>query len=121
MNVANIDNLGNVHPDTFWWDYTLGNVRTRQFPDIWRDTSDPLMAGLKARPRKIGGRCGECRFFADLRRQHARARMAARPATRGPRIPRCYLDDDELGIAPGRERVALTPYRRVRRPQQPAQ
>ncbi|MCG8544752.1 MAG: radical SAM protein, partial [Alphaproteobacteria bacterium] len=24
VNVANIDNLGNVHPDTFWWHRTLG-------------------------------------------------------------------------------------------------
>lgn len=47
VNVANIDNLGNVHPDTMWWHYSLGNVRERRFSDIWRDTSDPLMAGLK--------------------------------------------------------------------------
>src|SRR5688572_6906105 len=38
VNVANIDNLGNVHPDTMWWDCTLGNVRNRAFGDIWRDT-----------------------------------------------------------------------------------
>ena len=53
VNIANIDNLGNVHPDTFWWDYTLGNVKTRPFSEIWRDTSDPLMAGLKASPRPV--------------------------------------------------------------------
>ena len=31
VNIANIDNLGNVHPDTMWWHYTLGNVRERLF------------------------------------------------------------------------------------------
>ncbi|HFA59745.1 MAG TPA: radical SAM protein, partial [Rhodospirillales bacterium] len=31
VNVANIDNLGNVHPDTFWWHYSLGNVKERPF------------------------------------------------------------------------------------------
>jgi MoaA/NifB/PqqE/SkfB family radical SAM enzyme len=31
VNVANIDNLGNVHPDTMWWHYNLGNVRERPF------------------------------------------------------------------------------------------
>ncbi|MGR9000342.1 MAG: heme d1 biosynthesis radical SAM protein NirJ, partial [Gammaproteobacteria bacterium] len=41
VNVANIDNLGNVHPDTFWWHYDLGNVRKRPFSEIWMDTSDP--------------------------------------------------------------------------------
>ncbi|MDH4096412.1 MAG: radical SAM protein, partial [Betaproteobacteria bacterium] len=35
VNVANIDNLGDVHPDTMWWDCTLGNVRARKFSDIW--------------------------------------------------------------------------------------
>ena len=34
VNVANIDNLGNVHPDTMWWHYTLGNVRERPFSEI---------------------------------------------------------------------------------------
>ena len=63
VNVANIDNLGNVHPDTMWWHHTLGNVRERSFGDIWMDTSDPLMAGLKAHPRKVGGRCGACAHF----------------------------------------------------------
>ena len=45
VNVANIDNLGNVHPDTFWWHYSLGNVRERPFGEIWQDLSDPIMAG----------------------------------------------------------------------------
>jgi MoaA/NifB/PqqE/SkfB family radical SAM enzyme len=31
VNVANIDNLGNVHPDTMWWHHTLGNVKDRPF------------------------------------------------------------------------------------------
>ena len=53
VNVANIDNLGNVHPDTMWWHHTLGSVRQRPFSAIWADTSEPLMAGLKARPRPV--------------------------------------------------------------------
>ncbi len=63
MNIANIDNLGNVHPDSFWSHHTLGNVRKRPFSAIWPDTSDPIMAGLKAKPRAIKGRCAECRHF----------------------------------------------------------
>ena len=60
VNVANIDNLGNVHPDTMWWHYSLGNVKERPFSKIWQDTSDPIMAGLKQRPRTVSGRCGAC-------------------------------------------------------------
>ncbi|MFX6652736.1 hypothetical protein ABTG83_19560, partial [Acinetobacter baumannii] len=31
VNVANIDNLGHVHPDTMWWHHDLGSVRERPF------------------------------------------------------------------------------------------
>ena len=73
VNVANIDNLGNVHPDTFWWHHNLGNVRDRPFSAIWQDVSDPLMAGLKARPRASS--CGSMPSFRHLRRQHAGPRI----------------------------------------------
>ena len=48
VNVANIDNLGNVHPDTMWWHHSLGNVKDRPFSEIWADLSEPLLAGLRA-------------------------------------------------------------------------
>ncbi|MBL8490282.1 MAG: heme d1 biosynthesis radical SAM protein NirJ, partial [Rhodocyclaceae bacterium] len=34
VNVANIDNLGQVHPDTMWWHHNLGSVRERPFSEI---------------------------------------------------------------------------------------
>ena len=34
VNISNIDNVGNVHPDTFWWNYNLGNVKERRFSEI---------------------------------------------------------------------------------------
>jgi heme d1 biosynthesis radical SAM protein NirJ len=97
VNVANIDNLGNVHPDTMWWNHTLGNVRERPFSDIWMDTSDPIMAGLKARPRKVGGRCGACAEFAIC---GGNTRVRAWQVTGDPwaEDPACYLDDEEIGI-----------------------
>ena len=87
VNVANIDNLGNVHPDTFWWHYSLGNVRERPFGEIWQDVSDPIMAGLKAKPRPHHGPLRRLPRVRDLRRQHARARAADLRATLGPRTP----------------------------------
>ena len=53
VNIANIDNLGNVHPDTMWWNHDLGNVKDRPFSEIWNDLSDPIMAGLRKQPREI--------------------------------------------------------------------
>ncbi len=98
VNIANIDNEGRVHPDTMWWDYTLGNVRERPFSYIWRDTSDPLMAGLKQRRRPLKGRCAVC---------DQRAICGGNSRTRAWRLtgdpwaedPGCYLLDAEIGVA----------------------
>lgn len=111
VNVANIDNLGNVHPDTMWWHYTLGNVKTRPFSQIWPDTTDPLMAGLKQSPRKVGGRCGACVHFAIC---NGNTRVRAQQLTGDPwaEDPGCYLSDEEIGVEAGQcgERLLVTPY-----------
>lgn len=113
VNVANIDNLGNVHPDTMWWHYSLGNVRSRPFSAIWPDTSDPLMAGLKARPRPVKGRCAEC-LYLDICGGNTRVRAQQLTGDPWQEDPGCYLDDAEIGIAPGRTRISLVPYSRRR-------
>ena len=116
VNVANIDNLGNVHPDTMWWHHTLGNVRSRSFGDIWQDTSDPLMAGLKMRPRPVKGRCAACRYF-DVCGGNTRVRAQQVTGDPWAEDPGCYLDDAEIGVAVAAERVRVTPYsRRTRAP-----
>jgi heme d1 biosynthesis radical SAM protein NirJ len=113
VNVANIDNLGNVHPDTFWWHHNLGNVRDRAFSDIWRDTSDPLMAGLKAVPRTIKGRCGECTYF-DVCGGNTRVRALQLTGDPWQEDPACYLSDEEIGLVGERARVPMKPYIGVR-------
>jgi heme d1 biosynthesis radical SAM protein NirJ len=97
VNIANIDNLGNVHPDTFWWNYNLGNVKERPFSGIWTDTSDPLMAGLKASPRPLKGRCRVC-GFRDICGGNTRVRAFQMTGDPWWEDPACYLDDEELGI-----------------------
>jgi len=114
VNVANIDNLGNVHPDTMWWHHTLGNVRDRPFSAIWPDTSDPLMAGLKAKPRRVKGRCGQCQYF-DICGGNTRVRAQQLTGDPWAEDPACYLDDEEIGVTAGSERLTVTPYRAARR------
>ena len=95
VNIANIDNLGDVHPDTFWWHYGLGNVRDRPFSEIWVDTSDPIMKGLKASPRRIKGRCGECRYF-DICGGNTRVRALQLTGDPWAEDPACYLTEEEI-------------------------
>lgn len=97
INVANIDNLGNVHPDTFWWHYNLGNVRQRPFSEIWQDTSDPLMAGLKQLPRPLLGRCGVC-AYQSICNGNTRVRAHQMSGDFWAEDPGCYLLDEDVGI-----------------------
>jgi len=111
VNVANIDNLGNVHPDTMWWHHTLGNVRERLFSAIWSDTTDPLMAGLKGRPRRLKGRCGACAYL-DICGGNTRVRAEQLTGDPWEEDPACYLTDEEIGLSGSQQRVRLTRYSR---------
>jgi len=111
VNIANIDNLGNVHPDTMWWHYSLGNVRERPFSEIWTDTGDPIMAGLKASPRRIEGRCGQCAYF-DICGGNTRVRAHQLTGNPWAEDPACYLGDEEIGVEGAGERLKVTPYSR---------
>ncbi|ASI68088.1 heme d1 biosynthesis radical SAM protein NirJ [Diaphorobacter nitroreducens] len=96
--VANIDNLGHVHPDTMWWHHDLGSVRERPFSQIWNDTSDPLMAGLKQHPRPVQGRCAGCQYLSIC---NGNTRVRAQQLTGNPWFedPGCYLSDAEVGAS----------------------
>jgi len=74
INVANIDNLGNVHPDTMWWHYTLGNVRQRPFSA----TLDTCRIGEQRSSN-------ETRIsFEDRRHQRAGERRLGQASSRQP-------------------------------------
>lgn len=114
LYVANIDNIGNVHPDTMWWHKSIGNVRERAFDGIWGDISDPLMAGLKQQPRAVKGRCGACAYLNVC---GGNTRVRAEQITGDPweEDPACYLDDDEIGVTTTRERVVTVPFSATKR------
>jgi heme d1 biosynthesis radical SAM protein NirJ len=112
VNVANIDNLGNVHPDTMWWRHSLGNVRERAFSDIWRDGSDPIIAGLRRKPRAITGRCGACAYF-DVCGGNTRVRALRVAGDPWAEDPGCYLTDAEIGLSDA-NRTTLAPSEDMR-------
>ncbi len=113
VNIANIDNLGDVHPDTMWWHYKIGNVKTRQFGDIWSDLSDPVMAGLKQSPRVIKGRCSDCQHF-DICGGNTRVRAMQLTGDPWDEDPACYLSDAEIGLDGNVPRLRVTPFRGVK-------
>ena len=109
LGVANIDNLGRVHPDTYWSDYTVGNVKTAKFSELWTG-DDPVLAQLRTRPRPLKGRCGACAFKQVC---GGNTRIRALQLTGDPwaEDPACYLSDAEIGVEDGGDRLTVTPFR----------
>lgn len=97
--LGNIDSQGNVHADQFWYHHSFGCVKDRPFGEIWGDTSDPLMAGLKNRKPLIKGRCSKCKFL-DICGANYRVRAEAVYGDVWESDPACYLSDREIGIEP---------------------
>ena len=109
VNISNIDNIGNVHPDTMWWDYTIGSVKESKFSDIWMDTSDPLMAGLKLKARPVEGRCASCQYI-DICGGNSRTRAWQLTDNFWAEDPGCYLHNSEIGVDDDQDRLQVTAY-----------
>ena len=98
-----VDPFGYVHPDQFTQHHTCGNVRDRKFSEIWQDTSNPIMAGLKDRKPLLKGRCSQCRFLENCN-GNFRTRAEAVTGDFWESDPSCYLTDEEIGIAGGADK-----------------
>lgn len=95
VGIGAIGPKGDVHADQFSHHRSFGNVQERPFGAIWEDTSDPVMAGLKARPRPLAGRCATCPALA-LCNGNLRVRAETATGNLWAPDPACYLTDAEL-------------------------
>ncbi len=98
VNVANIDNTGTIHPDTYWWNHPIGNVKNEKFSDVWKNTQDELMLGFRQSPRPVKGRCKACQYLS-ICGGNTRTRAFAQSGDAWAEDPGCYLDDHEIGIS----------------------
>ncbi len=73
--IANIDTQGNVHPDQFWQDVTLGNVKRMPFSEIWEGNnpaSSEILTSIRSigllnqeeRQARMSGPCADCKWFS---------------------------------------------------------
>jgi len=97
VNVANIDNTGTIHPDTYWWNHPIGNVTKEKFSDVWKNTQDPLMLGFRQSPRPVTGRCAKCEYL-NICGGNTRTRAFAQSGDAWAEDPGCYLDDNEIEL-----------------------
>lgn len=98
VGIANIDPQGNVHPDQFWQTHTLGNVRERPFSEIWTQSDDPILKGLRNRLPLLNGRCRNCTLKSMC---GGGFRVRAQQSGGDPwgDDPGCYFSDREIGLA----------------------
>jgi len=95
VGVAGTDSVGDVHPDPYWANYTLGNVREAPFSEIWGSSSDPLLCGLRDRLPLLKGRCANCRWKQAC---GGNLRVRAEGFFGDPWMsdPACYLTNEEI-------------------------
>ena len=97
IGIADVDNLGFVHPDQFWRHYSLGNVKNRKFSEIWLDENDQLLKNLRNRRPLLKGKCARCRF-QDICAGNFRVRAEAFYGDVWQEDPACYLTEEEIAV-----------------------
>ncbi len=95
--IANVDFQGNVHADQFTPQYTFGNIKERAFREIWTDTSNPIMMGLKDRKPLLKGRCSKCKWLSVCN-GNFRTRAESVTGDFFGSDPACYLTNKEIGV-----------------------
>lgn len=92
--IAAIDPQGLVHPDQFSWHVNAGNIRKQRFAEIWRD-DNPALAPYRRRPRRLSGRCEQCRF-APICNGGLPVRAESAVGDSWAPDPSCYMTDQEI-------------------------
>ena len=86
---------GQVHPDQFWREKVLGNIKTRPFSEIWTDESNTFLRKLKEKKNHVKGRCATCNWL-DICAGNFRARGESVAGDPWDSDPACYLTDEEI-------------------------
>ena len=95
VGLAGIDSTGNVHPDPYWANYVLGNIREVPFSEIW-GSPDPLLGALRDRGSRLKGRCAHCRW-QPVCGGNLRVRAEQYFGDPWASDPACYLTQYETG------------------------
>ncbi|MBT3386695.1 MAG: 12,18-didecarboxysiroheme deacetylase [Desulfobacula sp.] len=86
---------GEVHPDQFWREKSLGNVKDKPFSEIWTNVDNEFLMKLKEKKKYVKGRCSQCRWL-DICGGNFRARAESVADDPWDSDPACYLTDDEI-------------------------
>lgn len=96
--VVNVDHRGDVHPSMFLSHITMGNIRSQPLPEVLEESE--VWQKLANAGEHVEGRCGTCPY-RNVCGGNSRARASAVEGDLWASDPRCYLTDEELGLADG--------------------
>ncbi len=97
IGIGSIDYDGFVHANQFWGHYSLGDIHENPFSEIWSNSDEPLLKGLRDRRANVKGRCRVCKFF-DGCGGSLRVRADLHFGDTWAPDPGCYLTDEEIGL-----------------------
>lgn len=86
---------GEVHPDQFWREKSLGNIKDKPFSEIWTNVDNEFLMKLKDKKKHVKGRCAGCRWL-DICGGNFRARAESVADDPWDSDPACYLTDEEI-------------------------
>ncbi|MCD4719034.1 MAG: 12,18-didecarboxysiroheme deacetylase [Desulfobacula sp.] len=86
---------GEVYPDQFWREKSLGNIKDMPFSKIWTNVDNEFLMKLKEKKKHVKGRCAQCRWL-DICGGNFRARAESVAGDPWDSDPACYLTDDEI-------------------------
>ena len=86
---------GEVYPDQFWREKSLGNIKDMPFSKIWTNTDNDFLMKLKEKKKHVKGRCAGCKWL-DICGGNFRARAESVADDPWDSDPACYLTDEEI-------------------------
>lgn len=86
---------GNVYPDQFWRNYSLGNIKDKTFREIWEDSTEPVLNKLRKKSEFADKRCLSCKWF-NLCKGNFRFLGTEADDEYWLNEPACYLTDEEI-------------------------
>jgi 12,18-didecarboxysiroheme deacetylase len=86
---------GEVYPDQFWRDKSLGNIKDMPFSKIWTNTENEFLMKLKEKKKHVKGRCARC-CWLDICAGNFRARAESVAGDPWDSDPACFLTDKEI-------------------------
>ncbi len=94
--LLNIDSEGNVKPDPFF-PVKIGNILAQDFSDIWTNEPTEVLQRLREHPRRLGGRCADCRWL-EICNGGSRSRAYAIHGDLWAEDPSCYLSEAQIAM-----------------------